>query len=236
VHTYCAGFLLLCAQETSAPREDFFPIHENPASEKCLENLAKLGLSIGDDFVSPTSAVFSPRLELVGLREPMYSPGREVKESVYDAFARQMIAGELTPAPDLFQSLRATVAGAAKTNPWLAQLLAKTNNVSAYMDLESAAKTAAVIETLDQIAAATSEDFHAAMFALTSGPLEELKAQGASAEQLQQVAQLQTRHADLLARAESGEIGPRELRIALVEYYRALGRRRLDERFFGGAE
>jgi hypothetical protein len=235
IHTYCAGFLLLCAQETPAPREDFFPIFENPAGERCLENLAKLGLSIGADFLSPTSAVFSPRLEIVGLREPMYSPGREVKESVYDEFARRMIEGELTPSPDLFQSLRETVASASKTNPWLAQLLAKAGNVSAYMDLEAAARAAAVIETLDLIAADASDSYHEATFALHSGPLEELKAQGVTEEQLKLVEAMRARHADLLARAERGEITPRALRIALVEYYRAYGRKRLDERFFGGS-
>lgn len=232
VHTYCAGFLLLNAQETSAPREDFFPIFENPAGGHCLENLSKLGLSIGEDFVSPTTALFSSKLEIVGRREPMYSPGREVKESVYDHFAKCMIEDELRPSPDLFQSLRTTVAAAAKTNPWLAQLLAKTNNVSAYMDLESAAKAAAVIETLDKIAADTSDDYHEANFALLSGPLEQLRAEGLSEERLAKIGELRTRHADLIGQAQRGEIGPRELRIALVEYYQRVGRQRLDERFF----
>jgi len=236
VHTYCAGFLLMCAQETDAPREDFFPVFENPAGGNCLENLAKLGLSIGEDFVSPTSAVFSPKLEIVARREPMYSPGREVKQSVYDYFARQMIGSVMTPSPDLFQSLRQTVASAAKTNPWLARVLASTNNVSAYMDLEAAAKAAAVIETLDLIAAATTDDFHTARASLLAGPVEQLRAQGATEQELETVAEFRQRHDDLFQRLLRGEVSPRQLRIELVDYYKSDGRRRLNERFFREAE
>lgn len=236
VHTYCAGFLLMCAQETSAPREDFFPVLENPAGGNCLENLAKLGLSIGEDFVSPTSALFSPKLQIVARREPMYSPGREVKQSVYNRFARQMIEGVMTPSPDLFQSLRQTVASAANTNPWLARVLASTNDVSAYMDLESAAKAAAVIETLDRIAAATTDDFHSARMSLLAGPAEQLRAQGATEQELETIAEYRQRHDDLFQRLLRGEVSPRRLRIELVEYYKAEGRRRLNERFFRDAQ
>ncbi|MEQ8786273.1 MAG: hypothetical protein RIC55_08235 [Pirellulaceae bacterium] len=232
VHTYCAGFLLMCAQETSAPREDFFPVFEKPAGGNTLDNLVKLGLSIGQDFVSPTSAIFSPKLQVVARREPMYSPGREVKQSVYNHFARQMTEGVMTPAPDLFQSLRQTVAGAAKTNPWLARVLASTSNVSVYMDLESAAKAAAVIETLDQIAAATSDDYQTAHMTLLAGPLEQLQAQGATEADLKAVVELRRQHDDLYQRLLRGEVTPRQFRLELVEDYKAEGRRRIDERFF----
>ncbi len=59
INTYCAGFLLLCAQRTDRPRQEFFPIPEFPAGGHCLDNLGVLGLSIGDNFVSPTGAFFS---------------------------------------------------------------------------------------------------------------------------------------------------------------------------------
>ena len=91
IHTYCAGFLLLCAQATPAPREAFFPFSETPARGNTLQNLATLGMTIGVEFVSPTGAIFSPRLQIVGRREPMYHPGREIQEAIYDHFANDML-------------------------------------------------------------------------------------------------------------------------------------------------
>jgi hypothetical protein len=84
IHTYCAGFLLICAQHASRPREEFFPVVELPAGGHMSANLEKIGLSIGQDFVSPTGAIFSPRMQIVGRREPMYDPAREVQEAIYD--------------------------------------------------------------------------------------------------------------------------------------------------------
>src|SRR4029077_16502182 len=72
IHTYCAGLLLLCAQQTGLPREVFFPITETTAGGHTKENIAKFGLSLGDGFVSPTGALFSPRLKIVGRNEPSY--------------------------------------------------------------------------------------------------------------------------------------------------------------------
>ena len=69
------------------------------------------------------------------------------------------------------QALREKLAGLSKYNPWLAQALAKANNVSEHLDLESAAKAAAVIETLDEIADEGLHGYEAArlaMFATTA--------------------------------------------------------------------
>ena len=86
IHTYCAGFLMICAQRSDAPLADFFPIREQAAAGNTQRNLTTLGLSIGDDFVSPTAALFSDKLTIVGRRRPMYDPAREVQEAVYRSF------------------------------------------------------------------------------------------------------------------------------------------------------
>ncbi len=105
VHTYCAGLLLLCSQTTGLPREEFFPITEYPAGGHFRENLRRLGLAFGADFVSPTGAIFAPRLDIAAACEPMYDPTREVKETIYDHFAQQMVARPLDPSPDIQQML-----------------------------------------------------------------------------------------------------------------------------------
>jgi hypothetical protein len=102
-----------------------------------MENFAKLRLSLGEDFVSPTSCVFSPKLQLVGRREPSYEPTREIKEMIYDDFARLMRERQLQPSPTIYQALRQSLAGISKDRPWLAQMLADANNVSQYTDLDA---------------------------------------------------------------------------------------------------
>ena len=97
IHTYCAGLLLVCAQETSLPRETFFPIVETTAGGHTKDNLAKLGLSLGNGFVSPTGALFSPQLKIVGRNEPLYEPRREVEEAIYDYFAQSLEKKDLRP-------------------------------------------------------------------------------------------------------------------------------------------
>src|SRR5262249_32283155 len=47
IHIYCAGLLLLCAEQTSEPQDAFFPITETAAAGFTKANLAKLGLSVG---------------------------------------------------------------------------------------------------------------------------------------------------------------------------------------------
>lgn len=232
LNTYCAGFLLVCAQETAAPRDDFFPIPEYPAGGHCLENLKQLGISIGDNFVSPTGAVFSPHLELVGRCEPMYSPDREIKEAIYDHFAASLTNKKLIPAPDTFQALRVKVVTLSKDNPWLARAIAKANNVSEHMDLEAAAKTAAVIETLDEIADSDADEFVAARDAILASSTAELENQGLQREAIARILMYRRRHADLTAGWNDGSLSPRQLRIELVRYYSQRGTRSLDERFF----
>ena len=131
IHTYCAGLLLLCAQQTGLPREEFFPIVEEPAGGYCVENLQSLGLSIGDRFVSPTGAIFAPHMAIAGRCQPMYDPTRDIKEAVYDHFAQRMRDRKLVPSPDLSQMLVEKLARLSKTTPWLARALAlRTGSVN----------------------------------------------------------------------------------------------------------
>ncbi len=139
-------------QETGLPRDVFFPITETTAGGHTKENIAKLGLSLGNGFVSPTGALFSPRLKIVGRNEPSYDPQREVEETIYNYFATTLDEKNLQPSTDMYQLLRLKVAEASKTNPLLAKALAASTGVSDQIDLISAAKAAAVIETLDEIA------------------------------------------------------------------------------------
>ncbi len=232
INTYCAGFLLLCAQATGRPRSDFFSMPERQPGGFCGENLKKLGLSIGEDFVSPTGAIFSPKFEIVARREPMYSPARHVKEAVYDHFAQRMTEKKLTPAPNTYQALREKIAGLSKFNPWLAKALAKANNVSQHMDLQAAAKASAVIETLDEVADSSADGFIFARQAMNAAPNDELADEGYEPREIQRIKQLRQRHADLFARWIDNQITPRELRISLVKYYQQLGENAIDDRFF----
>ncbi|MCL4204881.1 MAG: hypothetical protein KJ000_20575 [Pirellulaceae bacterium] len=234
IHTYCAGFLLICAQETSRPREEFFPIVELPAGGHTPANLAKIGLVIGEDFASPTGAIFSPRMQVVGSREPMYDPAREVQEAVYDLFADRMRDRELTPSPDLWQSLRQQLAAAAKQSPWLARALARASNVSERLDLEAAAKAATVIEILDEIAESNLEAFVAARAAVMAGPLDDAMRAKLEPAQAASIETFQSRHPELVERWAAGQLTARDLRIELVNYYVRQGQAQLDARFFSG--
>lgn len=231
IHTYCAGLLLLAAQETDAPGTDFFPIREGPAEGRCVANLKKLGLAIGDNFVSPTSAIFSPTLEIVGRCEPMYEPEREIRESIFDYFANSMVERELVPAPNLSQTLRSQVAGMSRSNPWLARAMAKANRVHERTDLESAAKAAAVVETLDQIVERASNDFIDARLAITA----EADERPSDPEEAKQFDRLRSRHASLVQRYRQEQLSPRVLRLELVAYYTREGMRQIDERFFASS-
>jgi hypothetical protein len=239
IHTYCAGLLLLCAQETAEPPEAFFPITETTAAGYTKANIAKIGLSLGSGFVSPTGALFSPRLEIVGRSEPMYDPQREIEEAIYDHFAHLIEEKDLHPTADLFQALRLKVAEASKNSPLLAQALAASANVSAQMDLVSAAKTAAVIETLDEIAYRAGREFDTAQQAIADGPLPPAAddRQPPTADQRQltpdqraDIDKYRARHAELAARWDQRQLSPRGLRNELVKYYIQQGCGQLDER------
>lgn len=235
IHTYCAGFLLACTLPTSRPRDEFFPITEAVAGGNMASNLKKLGLSFGQDFLSPTGAMFSPQLNIVGRREPVYDPGREVQELIFDHFAEGMIRKTLTPSPDAYQILQEKLAKMAKQVPWVANALARANNVSARMDLEAAARTAAVIETLDDIAEENLNEFVAAYNALLAGPLDAKSSPQHTPDQIARMQDYRKQHATLYEQRAEGRLTPREVRIALVRFYADRGRRQVDERFFAAS-
>ncbi|MBX3411622.1 MAG: hypothetical protein KF708_02800 [Pirellulales bacterium] len=235
IHTYCAGLLLLCAQETPGARDEFFPLPEYAAAGNTQPNLAKLGLSIGEDFVSPTGALFSPHFSLVARCEPMYEPTREIEEAVFDHFATSLVDKTLRPSASMYQSLRVKLAQAAEVTPLLGRALAAANDVSPDMDLVAAARAAAVVENLDEIAFGTSGEFVAAREAIRAGNTADLVARGASSEEVARVQEMRRRHGDLYQAWRSGKITPRDLRLKLVDYYSTLGKRRIDEQFFSRA-
>lgn len=236
IRTYCAGLLLLCALQSDSPRDEFFPVEEGPAPGKTQPNLKKLGMSIGEDFISPTGAFFSTKLAMVGTREPMYDPAREIEEAVFDHFAIQMDESTIQPTLDLFDSLRLKVAQASRGNAVLTQALAKAVGVSSDMDLVAGAKAAAVVETLDEVAFGSSAEYAKAREAIRSGSVEVARQRGATEAQLAAIKLYRQRHSDLAARFDQQQISPRDLRIALVEYYTRSGKQRLDQLYFSAAE
>lgn len=233
IHTYCAGLLLLCALQTTAPREEFFPITETHAGGLSAENLATLGMSFGEGFISPTGALFSSKMEIVGRCEPNYDPRREVEEAIYDYFATRLVTQRLNASPDMYQSLRLKIAAASKDNPLLAEALARAANVSPEMDLVAAAKAAAVVEILDDVTYGASAQFLAAMDAVKAGPAGQQ--QGSSAEAINNTLRYQQLHAGLVSLWQQQRIAPRTLREELVKFYIQQGRRQIDQRFFSAA-
>ena len=233
IHAYCAGFLLLCAQDTGRPREDFFPIPEGPAGGNSRDNLAKIGITFGDNFISPTGALFSTKLQIVGRREPMYDSQREVEEAIYDYFAESLKTKTLVATQDLFQSMRQKLAEASKSNPLLAAAIANAAHVDKDLDLVSAAKTQAVVEDLDRIAYGNSREYLLARQAIIQGPNPAAIA-GQTAEQTEQLAALRKKFSSVAEFWDQQKLTPRALRMALVKYYIQSGQAQLDARFFTG--
>jgi hypothetical protein len=235
IQTYCAGMLLLCAVQTDVDRHAFFPLEEYAAGGHTVDNLAKLGMSFAKEFISPTGAMFSPTLSVAGRREPMYEPAREIEESVFDRFATQLVDRPLDPAPELFDSLMVKVAAAASQNALLAGALARAAGVGNDVDLVGAARGSAVVETLDDVAFAASDEFRAAREAVRAVSLNALRQEGLSDEELAVVKSYRDRHADLVRAFAAGQLTPRKLRTTLVTYYTKVGRDEIDHRFFEGS-
>jgi hypothetical protein len=231
ISTYCAGLLLLCALQTDVPREQFFPITEHAAPGHTIVNLAKLGMSFGRDFVSPTGALFSPKLEFVGQREPMYDPRREIEEGVFDHFAEELVAKPINPTSDMFDSLRMKVAQAAQQSSALARVLAKAAGVSSDTDLEGAARGAAVVETLDEVAFGASAEFTKAREALLAAPAR-IGGRRRPGAEFDTLARYQVTHAELFEKLQKEELSLRQLRVALVGFYLRQGKAEIDRRFF----
>ncbi len=229
IHTYCAGLLLLCGLAAEVPRQEVFPFSEQPAGGRTTHNLSGLGLSLGADFVSPSGALFSPRLALVGRREPMYEPGREIEDAVFNHFAEQLVVRDLHVRPDLLQALRLKMAEAAQHSPPLAEALAQASGVGPETDLVGAARAAAVVETLDEIAFGASRRYVIARDLVRGVTMEESRE---SNDARAAASRLYEQHRELVGAWRQRRITPRQLRLALVKFYIEEGRREIDERFF----
>lgn len=235
LRTYCAGFLLLCAQAAGRPREECFPVLEEIVGPRTIPNLDRLGMRLRTGFISPTGPFFAVRMRLVGWKEPRFDPGREVEEAVYDHFAARLTRVPLEPHHDSLQALRLRVAEAARGNPLLAQALATAANVDADVDLVRGAKALAAIETIDEVVLEAGRGFRDALAVVTgqrlAGNLPRTPAQEAAVR-----TEMQTRHADLIAARQAGTAHLRTIRTSLAEHYVRRGKRQLDERFFPSAE
>ena len=87
IHTYCAGLLLLCAQETAARHKVLLSDRRNYRRRPHPRQHHQVGSVGRRRLVSPTGCLFSPQLKIVGRSEPMYEPRREIEETIYDHFA-----------------------------------------------------------------------------------------------------------------------------------------------------
>jgi hypothetical protein len=229
VHTYCAGLLLLCALQTDVDRHEYFPLTERQAAGHTIENVAKMGLSLGADFISPSGPLFSHRMSIVGRREAMYDPRRDVEEAVFDHFAACLMNRKLQADGSWYHDLQLQLARASQGNPLLSQALAAAAGVSAETDLVSAAKAALVVETLDQVAQGASRDLETARAAVRGvNP-----ANAVPPVDGRRIPALRARHADLAAALSAGRMSPRDVRLALVRYYIAAGQAEIERRFFG---
>jgi hypothetical protein len=231
IKTYCAGLLLLAAQETGRPRESFFPIAEGVAGGNSAANMAQMGFTVGKDFISPTGALFSTELRIAGRRAPMYDPVREIEEAVFDHFATGLEQKTYVPSLTFSQSLRLKMAEYAKDNPQLAAAIRRSENIGDEIDLVAAAKAQAFVETLDEVAYGHSGMFTDAHLAITGGELDGLLERGFSAERVAALKKLRQQHLDFYRRLN--ELTPRQLRIELVNQYASRGKAEIDRRFFG---
>ena len=231
IKTYCAGLLLLCGQETGIDRARLFPISEVMANDKAAKNLKDVGISFGANFVSPTGPLFSPELVIAGKRLPVYDPRVEIEDSIYNYFADCLRQRDLIPDADPMQKAKLTLAEASKTNPSLGRLLAQLNNVNPSMDLVAAAKAAHTLEHLDRAALGSGRQFMDAMFALTSGPLDQLRAQGFNDQQLTLFRNLRQQHAELYSEFLAEKLDGETLQKALQTHYTQQGKAEIAKRF-----
>lgn len=252
LETYCVGILIACAQNTGLPWEQFFPLDEAVASSITAANLKRIGLQIGDGFVSPTGAYFSPAMELVHFSQPMYDPGSEVQQSIYDHFAGRLDDRTIQPQMTLYQSMRTRLADLSKARPFLAEAVAKAAGVDPGTDLAAAARASAVVESLDAIAMeevvrfrrnwgelmapppqspaqsptespATSADKNTAAVSTATGEQPQAPPRPRTDPTIAELKQLWYR----------GQLSPLQLEQRLIETRAEYGRQRIDAIFFG---
>ena len=139
---------------------------------------------------------------------------------------------QLEPSLNWYQSLRLNVAQAAETNAALSRVVANAAGVNQNIDLVAAAKLGAVIQSLDLIARGASANYRKIRNAFRLDVFDDLEDGPRGDQQVDQIVQWRREHADLFVRWEAGVLSPRELRVALVDYYIDQGCKQLDEAFF----
>ena len=235
IDTYCVGILMLCTQKTDRPHEEFFPIPEAVTTERMAENLDRIGLRIGKGFRTPTGALFAKEMELVHLSEPMYDPGREIQQQIYDYFATRLNDSSLRPQQTLYQSLRTDVADLANDRPLLADALAAAAGVDPTTDFAAAARAVAVVESLDAIAESNSRDFNLVYRRIMQGPKVPALSEDASEADRKLAAQreqLVKRHEELANGLWQRKLAPASLEAELQRFYIERGKKELDRAFF----
>ncbi len=234
IDTYCVGVLMLCTQKTGHPREAFFPIPEAVKTERMAKNLDRIGLQIGDGFRTPTGALFAKDMELVHFSEPMYDPGREIQQQIYDHFAARLNDSSLRPRQTIYQSLRIGVADLATNRPFLADALATAAGVDRETDLAAAARAVAVVESLDAIAQSNNRDFNLAYGRIMQGPKPPTPAEQTEAERelAAEREQLLKRHQQLADGLWQRKLSPAYLEDELQQFYIRRGKSELDRAFF----
>lgn len=235
IETYCAGLLLLAAQETGLPQTEFFPVAEETAPGKTAENMDRIGLRVGADFISPTGPLFARRMKLIHMSEPMFDPRREIEQRIYDHFAHQLAVAPIEPKSTLYQSLRQQLAEASKTNPFLAKAIADAAGVDRETDLSRAARAAAVVETLDEVAYDNSSDFDGTLRAMRAGTLDEKAKERIPEEDITWFKELRERHSDMIQKFEKRQLSPRDVNETLIAYYINRGKQQIDKYFFPSA-
>ena len=120
---------------------------------------------------------------------------------------------------DLSGRLRYELADASKSNSVLSRAIAIAAGVSADTDLVTAAKTTAVIETLYEMATGNSKQILDASDVVFGGSSENLAMIGRTAEEIDRIMELRTRHADLRKLVEGGKISPRDVCNGLAKHY-----------------
>ncbi len=236
IETYCAGILLLAAQETGLARERFFPLPEVPRNQLVIENLHRMGMAVGSTLVTPTGPLFAQDMELVGRRETLFDPSREIEQAVFDHFAGRIIERTVHPRANLYQNLRQRLAEMSRDNPRLAEVLAQLNNVDAETDLAAASRAAAVVEALDEVAYGQSAWYRATTEAFRAGPRDWMTQQGLDSAQIRAIERRRDSQSELWEAWQARQLSPLQLQDALIERAISIGREQVDGRFFRASE
>lgn len=228
VHASSGGLLLLCGQAARRSREELFPILEQPAGGYLVTNLQQLGIAIGPHIVTPTGALFSTSMQIVGRGDPHYEPADEIAQAICDHGIHRLCDERWTVSPVMKQTLARHLIQVSRSTPWLSRALTRARDESAHRDLESAAQATALLDIIEATARRNAEACVAAVAALQP-PTED---NSGDAVRLPSEARLGSRHQALFADWRAGKLNPWQLRSELVEYYIQAGCQQLDQLFF----